>query len=69
MLVTAADLMRQSVPALTTIDDLATAMDLFAEANLESVPVRLSSRSGAVIGFLSRDTLMHLYRQRIIEAA
>jgi CIC family chloride channel protein len=69
MLVTAADLMRQSVPTLTTIDDLATAMDLFAEADLESIPVRLASQRGAVIGFLSRDTLMRLYQRRILEAA
>lgn len=69
MLVTAADVMRQSVPALTTLDDLATAMDLFTEANLESIPVRLASHSGAVIGFLSRDTLMRLYQKRIFDAS
>ncbi|MCY2953420.1 MAG: chloride channel protein [Planctomycetota bacterium] len=61
------DLMRASVPAVPTGEDLASVLDVFATCNVDHLPVSTSRNSGNVLGVISRSALMKRYQKALEE--
>jgi CIC family chloride channel protein len=59
------DLMRVGVPTITVHDDLATALDLFANYDTDHLPVTAARPSNRVIGLIGRTGVMRRYQREL----
>lgn len=61
------ELVRTDVPLISSKEDLATVLDLFARHDVDHLPVSVSPTTGRVIGVISRSGTMRRYQQALAE--
>ncbi len=66
-LLTVGEIMRPTIPILTTSDDLATVLDKFGQHDVSHLPVSVSKETYKVIGLVSRAGLMKQYQRALEE--
>jgi chloride channel protein, CIC family len=63
------ELVRADIPLVSSKEDLATVLDMFARHDVDHLPVSISPATGRVIGVITRAGLMRRYQRALGEGA
>ena len=66
-LLVAGELTRPGIPLLSSVDDLAKAMEVFAQADVETLAVALPEAPGKVVGVISQNFMVRRYHEVVDE--